>query len=1421
MACTNYKYLRLCCDNSIFINTCNNSFIDGQIYYDDNGYCWQVMGSSGYYANLTGYTTGTLSLDTSCSNCESTHFLAPCTLTPDVTYCVSYSSYTYNVPSTECPGYNDVYEEYTFWLTDSSGNTVTNELNNIEITLSGNVTPYGSFSTPYSTFANIPYLSSSGTAVVPLYETLDGSPGCPCPCATNVYIDSIFVSDGFVTGICSVAPTPTPTPTPTPNTTCNEVTGLSVFGTVILGEATLDITITLQNTVTGDTTFNLEIDTSNYGLLYKSITVLSGNASAVLTDSLGILGSAPAVITYCISGVDNNSISCSAYECSPGSCPCVAAITPTPTPTQTETPTQTPTPTIPPVWYQILDCNDSSVGYSVAYTAGAFSINERCLAQNITTRTVIVIGSTTTLPGGPLYTLTSLGTTGCPTTPLPTETQTPTPTQSETPTQTPTQTDTPTPTPTQTDTPTPTPTQTVTGTPAETPTPTQTETPSQTPTQTQTPSQTPTEGTIAPTQTPTPTQTGTPTETPSQTPTETVTNTPTVTPTQTDTPTPTPTQTDTPTPTPTQSETPQTTVTPTNTETPTPTQTDTPTPTPTQTETPTQTPTETPTETPTPTQTETPTNTPTETPTNTPTKTPTQTPTPGYIVQFQDCTDVTNIFRFTDPIIASAVVGETYLITGSTQFSGCATVVTYTATGPIFDGYGVYFEGAVGCGDTKCPTTSIRPALLVKCSDNSIFFANVRTDTAFDGAIYLYNGECYSFVEFSGDGGPALGTPIGNDCGMPACIVSPTPTPTSVTPTPTPSMTPTPQPCGSDVFCFRTTVTGLTGYNGNYTNTFNTYNGKFYYTGDSITTSVIYYTGSYWCLSNTLGGSCILRGTEPCFSQCPDISASDFTSGICPSPTPTIDCSNFDFSAYFDCDYTPPVTPSASIPCDVVDFQVTAIQATPTPTPTPTGACVVGIDFVFSAYTPSVTPTLTVMPSPTPTRTVPADGQVTFTMMDKTFSCVSTKVIIDCKTEEVFYTNDDIIFNSVPVVKGQYFLGSINGQYRCMLYERDDNNISSNTNVDTVVNIFSLCGSCNPVPPASQTPTPTPTLTQTPSSSVTPTPTMTNSPTPSQTPTIGSIPPTQTPTPSFTPTQTKTPTPTPTKTPTQTPTPTWEYVFTSCSPIGFSLTRTAMIQTLPTANNYAEGSYFKDNVGNCWKYEGRFVVGTYIAPPEFTTQTYSGDYFSTASVVPYTSCSVCEQIVIGPVGCNLIYFNAVRCDNAESVVVAGCDLGPCQPLSFGDGLVSGCMKLTPEVGDYVTITNPTGDDYCVYLQSITTATTNYQLIQSPAYAGFGGCGCSLYRVYTADSCDGSVVGLTIYASSSSSQLIVGQGVTIDTNPLCFNITSYIGIKGVYPFIPTISPLITGTFQDCPECITIINSGGGGGGDTGGGGGGGS
>lgn len=91
----------------------------------------------------------------------------------------------------------------------------------------------------------------------------------------------------------------------------------------------------------------------------------------------------------------------------------------TTTTTTTVAPTTTTTSTTTtagPVYYNILDCGNSSTAYSIVYAPGTFATSERCtaVASGFPTRTVIIIGSTTTLPGGPLYTLTSQGTFGCP-----------------------------------------------------------------------------------------------------------------------------------------------------------------------------------------------------------------------------------------------------------------------------------------------------------------------------------------------------------------------------------------------------------------------------------------------------------------------------------------------------------------------------------------------------------------------------------------------------------------------------------------------------------------------------------------------------------------------------------------------------------------------------------------------------------------------------------------------------------------------------------------------------------------------------------------------------------------------------------------------------------------------------------------------
>ena len=664
----------------------------------------------------------------------------------------------------------------------------------------------------------------------------------------------------------------------------------------------------------------------------------------------------------------------------------------------------------------------------------------------------------------------------------------------------------------------------------------------------------------------------------------------------------------------------------------------TPTPTPTNTETPTNTPTITPTNTATPTETPTMTPTPTETPTMTPTPTltPTMTSTSGYIVQFQSCVDSLDKFRFID-LPSTLIIGDTYLIT-DTVFNGCATVISYDGSGPIYDGTGVSFtEVFAGCGDILCPIITIVPALLSNCRNGEVIYATVQQDTAFVGATYYYNGECYSFIEFSGPGGPNLGEPDFSDCIY--CVPSPTQTPT---PEPTPTYTPTPSvtpvPCGNNIYCFNTTLSSLTGYTGNYTLT-GSYNSKPYYSGNSITTSFIYYTGVYWCLSGSLGGSCLLQGATPCYSNCPDISATDFTVGPCPSPTPLpIDCTIFDFNAYFDCDWEPIPTPTLTIPCNDVNFDVTSVGVTPTPTPSGDFCSGTALSFSLSAYTPTV-PTVTLTPSVTLTNTVPVGGQVTFNMLENTFSCVSVKVLLVCETGVEIYTADSLIYFGLPITTGTTMLAIVNGKQTCITYVRDDSDFSSNTTVSDVYEVYGNCGSCStlPTPTATNTPTITPTIT--PTSTMTQTPTNTGTPasTPTQTSTPGGTPPpTPTPTNTLTPTNTSTPTQTRTGTPTPTPTPNWVYVYESCNPISPNVYKNQVIQNVSSPITTIVGKSFKDVNGNCWSYLGRFETN-YIAPIDVLRITSSVNYFVDASTCVYDSCSSCLGANLTP-GCAGINF---------------------------------------------------------------------------------------------------------------------------------------------------------------------------------------
>jgi hypothetical protein len=222
-------------------------------------------------------------------------------------------------------------------------------------------------------------------------------------------------------------------------------------------------------------------------------------------------------------------------------------------------------------------------------------------------------------------------------------------------------------------------------------------------------------------------------------------------------------------------------------------------------------------------------------------------------------------------------------------------------------------------------------------------------------------------------------------------------------------------------------------------------------------------------------------------------------------------------------------------------------------------------------------------------------------------------------------------------------LANINGSPVCVEYTRDDVNLSSNATAGQVLMIGNSCGICQITQTPTPTPTQTPTKTVTPTQTGTPTNTPTQTKTPTQTPTNTTTTPneTRTPTPtntptssitpSITPTMTATNTSTPTNTPTQTQTPNYVYVYESCAPLQINNLPTQVIQTQMVQSVNSVGSSFKDNVGNCWIYIGRFDTN-YIAPNNVISTTYSGNYFTTIGETIYDSCDLCNSDTVIPAG---------------------------------------------------------------------------------------------------------------------------------------------------------------------------------------------
>jgi hypothetical protein len=250
-------------------------------------------------------------------------------------------------------------------------------------------------------------------------------------------------------------------------------------------------------------------------------------------------------------------------------------------------------------------------------------------------------------------------------------------------------------------------------------------------------------------------------------------------------------------------------------------------------------------------------------------------------------------------------------------------------------------------------------------------------------------------------------------------------------------------------------------------------------------------------------------------------------------------------------------------------------------------------------------------------------------MLDETFSCVSAKVLTDCQSGEEFYTTDSLSFSGTPILIGMTMFVQVNGVDRCVEYTRDDSNISSNSNLGNILQIYSSCEFCNPIPTPTPSTTSTPTNTPTSTAGITPSVTATQTATPSQTATNGTTPP-PTPTQTRTPTATNTPTPSITASPSATPN--FLYVYQSCNLIGSGRgSIVQVIQTQPVSFPIAVNETFKDNDANCWYFVGQFNT-SYIAPPRVTPINFGGNYFTGVPSITYSNCETCATGNIGAFG---------------------------------------------------------------------------------------------------------------------------------------------------------------------------------------------
>ena len=312
---------------------------------------------------------------------------------------------------------------------------------------------------------------------------------------------------------------------------------------------------------------------------------------------------------------------------------------------------------------------------------------------------------------------------------------------------------------------------------------------------------------------------------------------------------------------------------------------------------------------------------------------------------------------------------------------------------------------------------------------------------------------------------------------------------------------PTPIPCAETYYCVDLTNSSLYTFSDIYENTGLYYGIYNYFTGQT-TGNYIYYSNSSdsWCLSTTLGGSCVMFGRTPCLSTCPDLDGSFFNSGICPTPTPTLtpQC-QLDFSSIFDCNVVPTPTPTLT----------TTTTPTTTPTITPTNPCPVNADVSINLITPNQTPTPTQTPTLTPTGYCDNIVGVAYsTMLSGTVICNEVNMYELCQTSSstpvYYYSSAGALHNGTGATLDSYYTSYIDASSTttCLKYLGVVSNVGNESSITLIDGPFSDCTICFPSPTPTKTPTMTPTMTVT----ITPSPTITKTPfaSPSPTPSLSS-----------------------------------------------------------------------------------------------------------------------------------------------------------------------------------------------------------------------------------------------------------------------------------------------------------------------------